>query len=1017
VDRRLQVSTNDERLSAAPEGVGAPSRLRRFLFALAVLTLLCLFCAPLYFDNLANNAPAPRNGFVSYAGAQIDGKAIALAGEWRLVWAAPSLPRGPKAGDTAPVRVPGGWSGVKASPSGAPLPMLGRATYELTLHGLPAGPYTLFVPTIAHASRVFVNGRLASASGRVGDTAARTRYNWRSQRVSIDSDGGDIRLAIEVAVFHHVSAGLDAAPVIGPAASMEIRLTNELAQQLFFISTLIILFFYGAVVFSFRSRDYPSLCFGLACLFLVPTAMVIGHEDLLTMLYPALSFGVHMGVEYLTCIISFMFLIAYAGLLFPRECPRWTVGAFVATLGVLLIIVGATVVSGDTLMASQIDRYPLFVAALELMYMIGVVTLATIRGRDGAAVFLLGISVFALSIFEAILVQYEIVTPEQIPFYDFAPMGLLVFCVSHIIILAERWSTALSETEATAADLRRLMEVSSAIASEVRLDVLLKTVVETTSKFLHADRSSLFLHDPKTDELWSMVAEGMDRREIRMPAGAGIAGAGFLAGEVTLVPDAYKDPRFNREVDAVTGYRTRAILTAPIITRDGRRLGVMQALNRVDGRPFEAADIDRIRAFAAQAAVAIDNANLFSGIVAARNYNESILASMSGGVITLNEEGRVETINAAAARILEVDGEAVKGVSVSAALSNANGWLLSEFEAVRADGAARAMLDVEIINAAAARVSVNLSIVPLINEGVSAGLLVLFEDISQEKRLKGAMRRFMTQKVVDQVLERQDELMFGSACVASVLFADIRGFTAMAESLKARETVDMLNEVFADLVEAVSTHDGVVDKFIGDAVMAVFGAPISSGRDPQNAVESANAMMRMIAQLNLRRQDRDEAPLRLGIGVSTGELIAGTIGSPKRMDYTVIGDSVNLASRLQDLTKGYGVGVVLCEATALANAEGQVLRRLDTVGVRGRNRPETIFQLMTYHSEETFPRMAEVMAAYEEGLVLSEAEDWRGAAGAFAEAHGLNKHDKPSLIMLERTRAVLEGRLAPSPLS
>jgi adenylate cyclase len=118
----------------------------------------------------------------------------------------------------------------------------------------------------------------------------------------------------------------------------------------------------------------------------------------------------------------------------------------------------------------------------------------------------------------------------------------------------------------------------------------------------------------------------------------------------------------------------------------------------------------------------------------------------------------------------------------------------------------------------------------------------------------------MTQRVVDQVLQRQDDLLFGSACTASVLFADIRNFTSMAESLRPRETVDMLNEVFTDLVEAVSGHDGVLDKFIGDAVMAVYGAPLSSGRDPENAVESAIAMMRLLALLNERRPSGSSSP-------------------------------------------------------------------------------------------------------------------------------------------------------------
>ena len=990
---------------AVAGSVASRSPLRRFLFALAILTLLCLFSAPLYVNAVDSSAPAPRQGVVSYANWKAWSHPVSLAGQWRLVWRAPSSAGGPRSGDALPARVPGGWEGLRTQGAGgATLPRFGLATYELTLRGVPPGRYTLFVPTLTHASRVWLNGRVISEMGVVGESARTTRYVSRAQPVAIDADGSDLRLAIDLAAFLHNSNGIDAPLAFGRADVMEGELTKGIAQQLFFIVTLVILFFYGSIVFTFRSKDYASLCFALLCIFFVPTAMVIGHDDLLTLLYPGLSYQAHMAVEYLTCIIAFMFLLAYSTLLFPRESSRRVFWTFEALFVLSLVVVGVVVLAGDTMLASFLDRYAMFLAAIELVYIIGVVLLATLRGRDGAAVFLLGVSVFAASIFEAIIAQYDIVPRDKLIGYDYAAMGLLVFAVSHIIILAERWSLAMGATESMATDLRRLMEVSASITSEIRLDALLRNVVEATSKFVQADRSTLFLHDPKADQLWSMVAEGIETREIRMASDAGIAGASFQSGEESIVNAPYEDPRFNRAVDDATGYRTKAILTLPILTRDGRRLGVMQALNRHDGKPFEPADVDRMRAFAAHAAVAIDNASLFSDIVAARNYNDSILASMSGGVITLNAEGRIETINTAAAAILDVDPDHIRGLSAAEALSEANAWLTTEFDAVRADRQARAMLDVEVHISGDRVISVNLSIVPLLNDQVSAGLLVLFEDISQEKRLKGVMRRFMTQKVVDQVLERQDELQFGSTCVASVLFADIRGFTSMAESLKARETVDMLNEVFTDLVEAVSSNDGVVDKFIGDAVMAVFGAPISSGRDPHNAVESANAMMRMVEALNVRREARGDPPLRLGVGVATGELIAGAIGSPKRMDYTVIGDSVNLAARIQDLTKTYGVGVLICEATAQANADTQVVRHLDTVNVRGRKRPERLYQLLTYHTEQSFPHMAAVVAAYGRGMACQAAGDWPGAVDAFGEAMALNPEDRPSEMMLSRAR-------------
>ena len=442
------------------------------------------------------------------------------------------------------------------------------------------------------------------------------------------------------------------------------------------------------------------------------------------------------------------------------------------------------------------------------------------------------------------------------------------------------------------------------------------------------------------------MAEGVGSGQIAFASGSGLAGHSFRTGEIVAVPDAYADSRFNPAIDAQTGYRTKSALSIPITTRDGRRLGVMQALNRLDGAPFDQEDVVRMAAFGAQAAIALDNARLFSELIAERNFDESIMRSMAGGVIALDPAWRVSKANRAAEAILGFDVAQLVGSDARAFVTATNPALVDEISAVMDGVESKLLLDYDLVVANGGVRAVNLSIVPLEGGSVGppgGGALVVIEDLSSEKRLQGAMRRFMTQEVVDQVMGREDGLLFGTACTASVLFADVRNFTGLAERLSARETVETLNELFGELFEAVAAHDGVLDKFLGDGVMAVYGAPLSRGNDAQNAVASALAMIDALVVINTRRKERGVPELRLGLGVTTGEVVAGTIGSPKRMDYTVIGDSVNLASRLQELTRDYGIDILVCERTARL-VEGRFkVRLIDRIIVRGRTEPCAIF--------------------------------------------------------------------------
>ena len=149
----------------------------------------------------------------------------------------------------------------------------------------------------------------------------------------------------------------------------------------------------------------------------------------------------------------------------------------------------------------------------------------------------------------------------------------------------------------------------------------------------------------------------------------------------------------------------------------------------------------------------------------------------------------------------------------------------------------------------------------------------------------------------------------------TILFTDIRSFTTISETMDPQNLVGLLNEYFTEMVAIVMDEDGVVDKYIGDAIMAVFGAPVPKPDDAVNAVRAAVRMRRALRDLNERLVSRGLSPLRTGIGIHTGEVVAGNIGSERRMEYTVIGDAVNLASRLESSTKELGVNVLISEDT------------------------------------------------------------------------------------------------------
>jgi adenylate cyclase len=978
-----------------PSLIQTRAGLRQNFYPLIVLAALCLIFAPLFVSQMAQNPPKVKGGQVTFEGLRSLDKPVELEGDWVLNWHAPlkdgqSQPRPPML-----IRVPGAWEG-KVTPAGDQLTDKGSVTYSLTIKYLPPGMYRLYVPTIFGASRISINGRVMSTHGKIGSDGQNTRHFPRSHDIPFDHDSGDITVAIDVATFLVRSNGIEAAPVVGLSDPMQTWFALRWAQEFMIQVSLIVLMVFSMVVFLFRRTDLSSLFVALNCLGIIPISLIVGFDNLYLIILPNVNYTFMWASAYIGGYLALLGFLSAVHLLFRSESSKiifkfLVVGVFIFSIAHVLFFVMFGLYSGSAFFV--FTPIIMIVCFCSIFYTL---ISAAINGRDGAAALLIGMGAAAGAILMVALVASGGINPDFARGVNYGALGTMIFLFAHLVVLAERWSQTISLSEKMNEDLRQLLEVNSSITSEMELEALLVRIVQVTTRILGAERSSLFLFDGKTSELWSLVAEGVTTREIRIDSKDGLVGACFTKGEIINVQDVYTHPLFKPEIDEQTKFKSNSILSMPITARDGRKLGVMQALNRKNGNGFDLSDVARMRAFAAQAAIALDNASLFSEVLASKNYNDSILQSMSSGVVTLQNGAKEARLNDAAARILGITRTQAESRNARRFLERTNPWIMAEIDAVGAGALSKEFFDHDLITGRGEKISANLSIVPLHDVNTTTGVLLMIDDISSNKRLEGAMRRFMTQEVMDQVLAQKDELLFGSACDASVLFADIRNFTTMAEKLSPRDVVVMLNEIFTDLFDAVSDADGVLDKYIGDAVMAVFGAPLATGRDATNAVASALRMQEMIAAINTRRLARGDIELRLGVGISSGEVIAGTIGSPKRMDYTVIGDSVNLAARLQDITKTYGVDIIICEATANQLDPSILIRELDEIKVKGRERAERIYEVLIE------PLPDGLATAYARGRAAFAKGNRDGAVNAFRAALKLDPDDGPSAFMLGR---------------
>jgi adenylate cyclase len=245
----------------------------------------------------------------------------------------------------------------------------------------------------------------------------------------------------------------------------------------------------------------------------------------------------------------------------------------------------------------------------------------------------------------------------------------------------------------------------------------------------------------------------------------------------------------------------------------------------------------------------------------------------------------------------------------------------------------------------------------------------------ERDKVRAMLGKVVSPAIAEELLSQAIDFD-GQEQEVSVLFSDIRGFTTLCEGRAPSAILHMLNDYLSTASALIDQRAGVVDKYIGDAVMALFGAPLVAPDDPQRAVEAALAMVAALPALNDKFGADGWPPLKIGIGIHTGIVVAGNIGSATRLNYTVLGDTVNLASRLEGLCKMYGVPVIVSESTML-RCSGIVFRELDRVRVKGKREPVSIYEAGA--ADCALDLHAQALAAYRAGHFEAALQAWKGA--------------------------------------
>ena len=352
---------------------------------------------------------------------------------------------------------------------------------------------------------------------------------------------------------------------------------------------------------------------------------------------------------------------------------------------------------------------------------------------------------------------------------------------------------------------------------------------------------------------------------------------------------------------------------------------------------FDQYDLRFFNSIVKKISLSYNNIILLDNVKKSKKLIDNIMSSISTGIVKINLMGEIEYINDSAIEIFQLDKSILLDNHYAIVFeSNPNLTELIEFAESRNHILYEENLRVKKQDSN--ETNINLTISPVFDDGVNSGSVISFEDLSDINKVKSTFKKYVSENIVDELLLNEDSLELGGVeQEVCVLFSDIRGFTSMSERMEPSKVVTLLNSFFDKMIDVVFKYNGTLDKIIGDELMVLYGAPLKKTDDILNAVKTAKEMFLTLDKFNIKMLEEGYPKLNIGIGINYGKVICGNIGSEQQMNYTVIGDTVNLASRLCSAAKP---GEIIISDSVYKNLDDSIGFSLnEKLSLKGKKQP------------------------------------------------------------------------------